>query len=510
MDRSPSIASLTGSRPATSGESVAIRPPPLSVAQETVANGSPASSSAKPNGAAPGADPIIITLAERATEDPELRELMKRVAQGDAAKPELVKFQAIIDQITNESRKRGGPGPSADRLLVDGKTVKYFADEVHAILDIVLRSNARQTSAGLRPPEGSDPLVVLLVKSALDENRTKDMVRRIAENRPHFSDPTDLKSLLERLKARIQPGLGPSQSPVPSAPPTPSIRQSAVPLPAQQPAPQQALRSKGPPPAERHNINAVVFEFSGGTGDRYLFPKFSILEYVPTAAGPNQGQHVIASFLIVRRGSTADYPVADPSLDYYQPVTVRFFTQTGRYLEHLARVVAPQDEVRRYMDDIMHRMTRAEYVLLAMRLPRNEGTGSGREDGSGEETEKSKELAHFKKEKDPSRMVSGGGETFRFVNSHAATINGPNGPQGAGLWTARAVAPRPTDGVGHAGEGAMGGYENGQNWPRTAFGKPINEADLAQIEPQTGKVDDDKRYQDFIASVSRREPEEVA
>ncbi len=59
---------------------------------------------------------------------------MKKVAQGDAAKHELERFQAIIDQITAESKRKGAAhGPSADRLLVEGKTVRYFADEVRAI-----------------------------------------------------------------------------------------------------------------------------------------------------------------------------------------------------------------------------------------------------------------------------------------------------------------------------------------------------------------------------------------
>ncbi len=100
-------------------------------------------------------------------------------------------------------------------------------------------------------------------------------------------------------------------------------------------------------------------EFAGASGDRYLFPKFSILEYVPTTSG----QQVIASFLIVRKGSVSDYG-GNPELDYYQPVTIRLFAANHRHLESLAKVVAPLEEVRWYMDDIMNNMTRAEYVVL--------------------------------------------------------------------------------------------------------------------------------------------------
>ncbi|KAK4132753.1 hypothetical protein BT67DRAFT_406343 [Trichocladium antarcticum] len=342
---------------------------------------------------APGTDPIILTLAERATGDPELRDLMKRVAQGEAKKQELEKFQAVIEAITVESKRKGSmAGPSADRILVDGRKVRYFSDEVRAILDIVLSSNPKQTSADLRPPAGSDPLVVLLVKAALDNIKTRDMVRRIAENKPEFSDATDLQAILERLRTKLVRDKDPQQQqqqqhvqpPVPASPviphkskPTPNGHApSSTPHP---PAPQQALRSKGPPPPPpKPDISAIVFEFTGGTGDRYLFPKFSLLEYMPLPAG-QAGQQVIASFLLVRRGSRAEYPVADPDLDYYQPLTVRLFTHAGRHLEHLARVVAPPDEVRRYMDGVMRGMTRAEYVLLAMRLPRGE-PGEGGED----------------------------------------------------------------------------------------------------------------------------------
>jgi hypothetical protein len=311
---------------------------------------------------------------------------MKRVAVGQAKEGELAHFQKIIDQLNAEYRRSGGQqGPSADRLLVDGRTVKYFADEVRTILDIVLASNPNQKSADLRPPPRSDPLVVLLVKTALEDQRTKDMIKRIAENRPGYTDATDLKQTLDRLHRDMK--TAPQNSPMPAPqgrqPPAAPIPNGNLPngnvkpavvQPLAQPGP-QALRSKGPPPAPKPDISAVIFDF--GTGDRYLFPKYSILEYLPA----QNGHQVVVSFLIVRKGSTSEYG-GDPELDYYQPVTMRLYTHTGRHLDHLARVVAPQDEVRRYMDDVMDNMTRAEYILLAMRLPRHgedgdrEGAGS--------------------------------------------------------------------------------------------------------------------------------------
>jgi hypothetical protein len=433
------------------------------MANNPAPNGTSATPAAAPAKNAPGTDPIILMLAEKAGSDPLLRDLMKRVAQGDAAKHELERFQAIIDAITAESKRNGGTtGPSADRLLVDGRTVRYFADEVRAILDIVLSSNPKQTSADLRPPAGSDTLVVTLVKAALDEPRTRDMVRRIAEDKPQFADATDLKVILDRLRTKLakEKERPPVQSPALASPaPTkPSGAPNGHPTPAtptttQSPAPQTALRSKGPPPPPpKPDISAIVFEFTGGTGDRYLFPKFSLLEYVPVPSG----QQVIASFLLVRRGSKAEYPMADPELDYYQPLTIRLFTHAGRQLEHLARVVAPPDEVRRYMDDVMGKMTRAEYILLAMRLPRRDGTEEEKENDTHNQ----------------GKVVNGGllkdtENGLEVVQKHAQTQPGV-------LWTRKAAKPELKESSGRS--------------------------------KRPGKVlDADEQYQGFIASVSRKE-----
>lgn len=358
------VAQMSRASPATA---LPAAPPPAPVAAKPpTPGGAPAKPATKPV----ANDPVITLLAKRASGDAQLRDLMKRVAMGQAKEGELAHFQKIIDQLSGEYKRSGGQqGPSADRLLVDGRTVKYFADEVRAIVDIVLASNPSQRSADLKPPARSDPLVVLLVKSALDSNSVKQMIKRIATNTPGFTDAQDLKELLDKLnkdaKAAAKP---PPIAAPPAKPPTPNgVQNGHVPItssPMAAPANSQSLRSKGPPPVPRPDIASVVFDF--GTGDRYLFPKFSILEAIPM---PGAGQQIVASFLIVRKGSTSEYQ-SDPDLDYYQPITIRLITTSGRYLDNLSRVVAPLEEVRRYMDDVMDTMTRAEYILLAMRLPR--------------------------------------------------------------------------------------------------------------------------------------------
>ncbi|KAI4595887.1 hypothetical protein KJ359_006526 [Pestalotiopsis sp. 9143b] len=396
----------------------AVRPPQGPPGAGPAAAGAPraSASSAKPATPSPaGADPIIVTLAEKASHDPTLRDLMKRVAIGQALPDELQHFQRIIDQITAEYKKSGGQqGPSADRLIVDGRTVKYFADEVRAILDIVLASNPHQKASDLKVPHDSDPLVILLVKKSLEDHTTRNMVRRVAENKTKFSDATDLKAVLDRLKDLLPKSAPKTQHPHPQTASTPEAvppPPPPAPAPTRKPstsaaAPQQALRSKGPAPTIRTEFSAIALEFSGGTGDRYLFPKYSILEYQQGAT------EVLASFLIVRKGSKSEYG-GDPTLDYYQPMTIRISSPSGKYLDQIARVVAPQDEVKRYMDDVMDNMTRAEYVLLAMRLPRPE-----KED-----------------------EAAGESETPKVDKPQPQQLQAPQPQQGV-LWTTKAAAPK--------------------------------------------------------------------
>lgn len=346
-------------------------------------------------------------LAEKASREPPLRDLMKRVAVGQAKADELAQFQKIINQLTEEHEKKMlAQAPSADKLMVDGRTVQYFASEVRSILDIVLKSNPTQKAADLRAPEGSDPLLVLLVKLALDDQKVALSIRRLADKKHNSTDAQELKNILDRLirDAKITPHAGQGQAG------NIQMQNGARQMQPQMQYPnQQAIRAKAPLP-NRPDIASVVFDL--GTGDRYLFPKYSIVEYLPAATG----QQLLASFLIVRKGSSSERG-GDPSLDYYQPVTIRLQSTSGRHLEHLARVVAPQDEVRRYMDDVMDNMTRAEYVLLAMRLPR-----PGREEDDEDET-----------------MADAEDESQ--ANSKAPTQE-PEGP--SVLWTVKAGSSTPT------------------------------------------------------------------
>jgi hypothetical protein len=240
------------------------------------------------------------------------------------------------------------------------------------------------------PAKSTDPVIQMLAERAATDQELKALMRIVADGKASTDELKKFQAHIDELTKLLHTRQASKQAPPPShpqppaavpaanntRPPPPPLPLPAAPAcPAQQPPasngrtdtlvqPQpQALRSKGPLPTPKPDISAVVFEFVGGSGDRFLFPKYSILEYLP-------GGQVIASFLIVRKGSSAESKGYDPTLDYYQPVTIRLYTHQGKPLESLAKVVAHPDEVRKYMDDVMTSCMRAEYVLLAMRLPR--------------------------------------------------------------------------------------------------------------------------------------------
>ncbi|KAL9616248.1 MAG: hypothetical protein Q9204_008596 [Flavoplaca sp. TL-2023a] len=126
-----------------------------------------------------------------------------------------------------------------------------------------------------------------------------------------------------------------------------------------------------PPPkptSPKPDVISVVFDFSPN-GDRFTFPRFSILEYLP---GRTQ---VIASFLVIRKGSAAASAPGEynRNLTYYQPVTIRLLAANPKILEPLSRVVAPPEEVRKYMNGIFDKMSPAKPAYLVLRLPRAKG-----------------------------------------------------------------------------------------------------------------------------------------
>ena len=249
----------------------------------------------------PKQDPVIQMLATRAASDHGLKTLMKVVASGQASAAQLKDFQDHIDELNT-------------LLKSQPNLVEQLPDE----------------SRPQPPPRsGQEYASRVVVPTPTPDNSWT----QIPSTAPYSTPTAKYPPIKTEPSAKIQPFTTPS------------------------------VGSKSLYTVHKPEISSVVFDF-GGTGDRFSFPRFSILEYL------YGGTQVIVSFLVIRRGSTAKPEKYKDNRNYYQPVTMRLSTSHPKVLEPLAKVVAPPDEVRRYMDSVFDKMSPADTVFLATRLPR--------------------------------------------------------------------------------------------------------------------------------------------
>ncbi|KAL8892593.1 MAG: hypothetical protein Q9192_005591 [Flavoplaca navasiana] len=250
-------------------------------------------------------DPVIQMLATRAASDHNLKALMKVVASGHASQDQLRDFQNHIDELNN---------------LIKGQ-----------------KGHHEPT-----PPQ---------------------------EHRPQPPPPPPQQP--QNYPAAPRPSPMP-QTPGPaSSSPYNSLPPMSAHIKAEPPSQSPYFSHLAPPPkptSPKPDVISVVFDFSSN-GDRFTFPRFSILEYLP---GRTQ---VIASFLVIRKGSAAASAPGEynRNLTYYQPVTIRLLAANPKILEPLSRVVAPPEEVRKYMNGIFDKMSPAKPAYLVLRLPRAKG-----------------------------------------------------------------------------------------------------------------------------------------
>lgn len=249
-------------------------------------------------------DPVIQMLATRAASNNDLKALMKVVASGSASQDQLLDFQTHIDDLNSILKKRNESSQAA-----------------------------KDRSGAPDPPHG----------------------KHAPSNQSLFST-----SPLGMVQASQPTASQPTASFTSSKPNADSIKQENP--------PQYFSHYTQPPKSKisashKPDISAIVFDL-GGTGDRFLFPRFSILEYLPG------GTQVLVSFLVIRKGSAGVSKGYKDTASYYQPVTMRLTTSHPRILEPLTRVVAPAEEVRRYMNTVFDKMNPAEKVFLATQLPR--------------------------------------------------------------------------------------------------------------------------------------------
>ncbi|KAI4127116.1 MAG: hypothetical protein LQ338_003358 [Usnochroma carphineum] len=251
-------------------------------------------------------DPVIQMLATRAAADHDLKALMKIVASGHASQDQLREFQSHIDELNSLIRGR----ESSTRPTPD--------------------SHSRAP-----PPQ--------------------------SQNYPTASSSTSLSQPPAPLSSAPYAPLPPAPNHVKAEPKPPTQHFSHIPQP---PKPRPAA-----PITHKPETTSIVFDLSPN-GDRFLFPRFTILEFLPG------GTQVIASFLVIRKGSAAATPGEyNKTTTYYQPVTIRLSASSPRFLEPLARVVAPPEEVRKYMNGVFDKMSPAKPAYLVTRLPRAKEDG---------------------------------------------------------------------------------------------------------------------------------------
>ncbi|EEQ88034.1 uncharacterized protein BDCG_03154 [Blastomyces dermatitidis ER-3] len=217
-------------------------------------------------------DPVIQMLATRAASNPELKALMRIVASSKANQAQLRTFQAHIDELNAilASRRQNESQNIPPHLKPD--------------------QQGRPFTPGPPQPPSSTP--------------TSTPAAPTQSHPSHPFHPNGPNISSQSTHARASPS---AHSTYPNQLPPQPIRSKAI----QQPSPHntyfhQHTPSQPPVAPPKPEPKAVVFEFlttspagsSSGhasTGDRYLFPKNTILDYFPG------GTTVIASFLVIKK-----------------------------------------------------------------------------------------------------------------------------------------------------------------------------------------------------------------
>ncbi|KAJ5543235.1 hypothetical protein N7535_005665 [Penicillium sp. DV-2018c] len=439
--------------------------------------------------AKPSPDPVIQMLATRAAADPELKALMRVVASSQASQEQLRAFQAHIDELNaiiksreqqeqrqqsttatppvtqptpKPQQKQGETKPvSQEQPPEKSQTPSQGAKQSPPKTDAQPQTPAQAPSS--QPPgSATDTPTIKQESSTTTQPTPSEPALPAAPTQPATPAPTATAS--QQQTPTVNPTLpGSAQQsgarPGPPYPPYPQPSYGSQP-PLQSRPPQYGTPAPfprgtpipyvAPAPIPKVNYKSVVFEFTSpltpygsstsghaGSGDRYLFPEYTILEWLPAE------NTVIASFLVVRKVAPGTpFPLENPTeaanskskskttaasktkktdpkskidtkttttsqpstptttatpqkqepsdqtglatpntnnptneanlKEYWQPVTFRIHAPNAKYLEPLARVVKPADEVRKYMNDIMERAERAPDGYLALRLPREE------------------------------------------------------------------------------------------------------------------------------------------
>lgn len=209
--------------------------------------------------------------------------------------------------------------------------------ELKALMREVATGKASQDQLKIFQRHIDELTAVIQAQKAKDEEEER---KRANQSRAKYEAATE-----GRAATQAQPT---QQHPRPYAPP----QQIAY------TPPQPYVPPPPPPPGE------VVFAFTtpDASGDRFLFPQHCILELLTP-------QHMLASFMVARKGRSATGLEADE--EHWTPITLMVEVAYGRerILADVQRWVKSADDVREHMKAIMERCERAPDEHLAFRLP---------------------------------------------------------------------------------------------------------------------------------------------
>ncbi|KAJ4982779.1 hypothetical protein SVAN01_11738, partial [Stagonosporopsis vannaccii] len=444
------------------------RPPPPKPVQQPPPQTTPGPAST------PAPDPVIHMLAARAGTDPELKAVMKIVAAGQASKKQLEFFQTHINELTEileKNKKAKAPMPMPPGPAASPAPPKHQAPSPAAPKHQPSNPSPSPappppqgpSSTPVPPPKQQAPSPAPPKQQAPSPAPAKQQAPSPAPPKQHAAAPAPPKQP-SAPAASPAPAPPKHQAPTPTPPPRPAPppqHQHAPPAPLpkpfsplppnshqQRPHPPQSR----PPPPNTYPVNnynqppyyqqppphyapqqpprityrPLTFEFVEGNGDRFYFPSYSFMEWLPNGSGAK------FSFLVtklkpkpeaeVKTPSTpappqtplpAGAPVATPAnapsnspfpptpagpmatpaptpsyvappriedfddrhdikdIDFYQPVTVLVLTDEHEVKSALPRAIRPPSVVEKYMEEVFDTARRAEETYLAFRLPKD-------------------------------------------------------------------------------------------------------------------------------------------
>ncbi|BDD58583.1 hypothetical protein MPDQ_007139 [Monascus purpureus] len=304
------------------------------------------SPSQPPQPSKPSPDPVIQMLATRAASNPELKALMRVVASSKASQEQLRTFQAHIDELNaiirareqqrQQSQMQGQVQPHARTPQASQQSPRQQTQPQHQQHQQQPVQQSQPTIQAVVPSNSTSPPQTPSQKQTTPQIKKDPEITQNTPNHPPLSHTPSETQHSPVPKPDMTPAVPSTPSPYPHTgqpssaarpSPHPTHPQAAGPHPSPQypvyQQPPQQIQSRTPqygppgpyyrpaappPPPPRINYKSVVFEFTSpltpygsstsghaGSGDRYLFPEYSILEWLPG------GNAVIASFLLVRK-----------------------------------------------------------------------------------------------------------------------------------------------------------------------------------------------------------------